>query len=79
MRGSKIARTTPSQVNRALKAAGLKVEIVRGNGYYWFDDATSMIKSIYANSLRGCTAAEVVDYVQSELNRINIANLGGAG
>lgn len=63
-------RTQPAKVNRALAAAGLKVEIVRGNGYYWFDDETTMIKSIYANSLLGFSTEEIVQHVRDELKRI---------
>lgn len=64
-------RTTPKEVNAALKVAGLNVEIVRGNGYYWFDDETTAIRSIYANSLRGYTANDIVEHVKRELEKIN--------
>lgn len=63
-------RTTPAEVNRALKKAGFAdVTIYRGNGYYYFDDETTAIPSIYANALR-CSTAHVVGHVREELARI---------
>lgn len=67
---SPTARTTPAEVNRALTKAGLKVEMVRGNGYYWFQDESTSIQSIYQNNLIGFTTREVVEYVKGELARI---------
>jgi len=70
-------RTAPAKVNKALKAAGLEVEIVRGNGYYYFVGlpgtpyAGDEIRSIYANSLLGYSTEEVVRHVRDELARIN--------
>jgi ABC-type hemin transport system substrate-binding protein len=61
--------TQPAKVNRALAKADIKVEIVRGNGYYWFDDATTQIRSLYQCHLHQ-TAAELVQYVRDELARI---------
>mgnify|MGYP006921383477 CR=1 FL=1 len=64
--------TTPSQVNKALKAQGIPVEIVRdATGYYWFADDSTQIASIMSNSLRSYTTQEIVDHVKKELERIN--------
>lgn len=62
--------TKPSLVNKALKAAGLKVEMVRGNGYYWFSDETTAISSIYAQNLQGFSTEEIVDHVRNELAKM---------
>lgn len=61
--------TQPAKVNRALTKAGLEVEIVRGNGYYWFADETTASRSLYQNHLHQ-TTAEIVQYVRDELARI---------
>lgn len=68
-RPKRLRRPTPAVVNRALVKAGFKVEIVRGNGYYWFDDETTSIPSIYANSLLGETVDGIVNHVRRALKR----------
>lgn len=32
-----MARLTIANVNKALRAAGFDAELVRGDGYFWFD------------------------------------------
>lgn len=61
---------TVRTVNKALKAAGLDVEIIRGNGYFWFMDETTAIRSWYSYSLTPFTDQQVVDHVKEELERI---------
>jgi len=62
--------TTVPATNRALKAAGLPYEIVRGEGYFWFaamDDAASTgIPSLYTTTLRHDTAVGIVEHVKTE-------------
>lgn len=62
--------TTPAKVNKALAKAFDDVTIVRGNGYYYFDDATTAIRSIYQWPRLSSTPAQIVDYVRAELARI---------
>lgn len=64
--------TQPAKVNRALAKAGLKVEIVRGNGYYYFTGAALVgdeVRSLYQCSLHQ-SAADIVQHVRNELARL---------
>lgn len=62
MRG---ARTTIRRVNDALEAAGFKgVELVRGNGYFYFSGGDTVrwhTTAVYTNRLTGMTVDEWVD------------------
>jgi len=62
---------TINKINAAIAAHG--VEVVKGNGYFWFaatrDDAREGdIPSVYSMTLRCMTLEEWVDYVKSALN-----------
>ena len=61
---------TVATANRALKAAGLPYEIVRGRGYFWFaamtDGASPDIPSLYTVTLAHDTTEDVVEYVRTE-------------
>lgn len=64
--------TTINNINKALAAKGLPLEIVKGDCYFWFaatPDAPmgceEAIDSIYSNHLRGMTVAEYVDHAQA--------------
>lgn len=67
--------TQPAKVNRALAKAGLKVEIVKGYGYYYFAGLPGSpyigdeIRSFYQCHLHQ-TNAEIVQYVRDELARL---------
>lgn len=64
--------TTPTEVNKALAAAGLNVKIVRnrvGGGYYYFiDDGFDVVPSIYSFNLSGYTPASIVSYVKDYMD-----------
>ena len=66
--------TQPAKVNRALAKAGLDVKIYKAPGYYYFDDATTQIRSLYQCHLHE-TTAEIVQYVRDELARIAEARI----
>lgn len=44
-----MARLTINNINAALKDAGFDAELVRGNGYFWFDSEESI--SWYTSSV----------------------------
>ena len=41
-----MARLTIKSVNAAIAAKGIKAEIVKGNGYYWFDGAVNALNHL---------------------------------
>lgn len=58
------ARTTIRRVNEALAAAGFRgVELVRGNGYFYFsgDTAHWHTTAVYTDRLTGMTVEQWVD------------------
>lgn len=64
--------TTINNINKALKAAELPLEIVKGDCYFWFaatDGAPlgveDAIDSIYSNHLRGMSVDEYVSHVRA--------------
>lgn len=62
--------TTPKQVNKALVKEGIKGEIYRGNGYYYFiGELFDIIPSIYSNNLHGWKTSEVINHVKKHLNQ----------
>jgi len=67
--------TQPAKVNRALAKADLKVEIVKGYGYYYFAGLPGSpyigdeIRSLYQCHLHQ-TNTEIVQYVRDELARL---------
>lgn len=65
-------KTTPATINKALRAAGFAdVTIYRAReGYYYFDDATAQIRSIYHHNLHHTTPEKIVEHVRDELTRI---------
>lgn len=66
-----VVMATVPQVNKALKAAGLNVQIVRnltgGSYYYFIDDGFDKVPSIYDYSLRDYDVQEIVDYVKRNM------------
>ena len=60
-----MARTTISRVNDALEAAGFEgVELVRGNGYFYFSGGDSVrwrTTAVYTDRLTGMTVEQWVD------------------
>lgn len=60
-----MARTTLRKVNQALKDAGfVDIELVAGNGYYWFSGGDSVLwhsQSVMTNHLTSRTPEEWVD------------------
>ena len=67
--------TTINNINKAMQAAGLPLEIVKGNCYFWFaatPDAPAGVEdsvgSIYSNHLRGMSVAEYVEHAQAGYN-----------
>lgn len=68
--------TTPGKVNKALKAAGLEFEIVKGRGYFWFDNRYPetnplwklAIPSFYEMRISN-TPAEIVADVQAAVDK----------
>jgi hypothetical protein len=61
---------TPAKVNRAIKKAGFEdVTIYRGNGYYYFDDATTAIPSLYEWPKLVSTPEQIVDHVHTSLEK----------
>ena len=67
--------TTTPKVNKALRAAGLNVQIVRnlagGSYYYFIGDGFDVVPSIYVYSLEaaGYTAEDIVEHVREALAR----------
>jgi hypothetical protein len=72
-----VKRTSPAKVNKALRACGIDhLEIVRGNGYYWFCDTGRgdstiypPVPSIWQNSLLGWTTQDVLDRVNEAFTK----------
>ncbi len=69
--------TTAGKVNKALKAAGIEIEIVKGNGYFWFDNRypeTNPLWKVTVDSLEGewprlsSTPEQIVEHVQKALD-----------
>lgn len=60
--------TTLKMVNAALQSENIPVEIVRGDGYYYFIPSDLDIPSLYQNTLDGWTTAELVNYVKEYQN-----------
>ena len=60
-----MARTTIRRVNDALEAAGFEgVELVRGNGYFYFSGGDTWrwtTTAVYTNRLTGMTVEEWVN------------------
>jgi len=68
-------RVTIKMINQALCRAGLPTEIVKGNGYFWFDVVESApywvdFSSIYVNRVNDLTVDMVVSHVRDELDEL---------
>lgn len=64
--------TTINNINAALQVAGLPLEIVKGDCYFWFAATPAAplgvedsVDSIYSNHLRGMSVADYVAHVRA--------------
>lgn len=65
--------TTPAQVNKAIKKAGLTdVTIYRGKGYYYFDDKTTGIPSLYEWPRLSSTPDQIVAHVKAYYDKNDV-------
>jgi hypothetical protein len=66
-----MTRVTINNINKALAAADLPYEIVKGDCYFWFAALDSVpldaaeIPSVYSNHLRGMSVDEYVMHVKT--------------
>lgn len=70
-----MSKTTCATVNKILKAKGIPFEMVRGNGYYWYNSTSGNmdvleLPSLYVNSISDCDAMCIASEVERDYNDI---------
>ena len=71
-----MVRLTINNVNAALKEAGFDAELVKGNGYFWFDSDESIMwytssVSVYRLSDIPTVEAWVAEYIRMKQDHDN--------
>jgi len=60
--------TTVTRVNKALIKEGIKGQIIKGKGYFYFvGDLFDKVNSIYSIDLNGWTTTELIKYIKAEI------------
>ena len=57
-------------VNKAIASNGWNMELVKGNGYFYFigDDASTSLSGVYVNFLNDLTLADWLNAAQEHIN-----------